>query len=156
MNYFKLELYVSQPRLGRFLRVCGNSKVKAQKLYKINLRVAQSFYPLMNLFEIFLRNAVYNHISAHFKDPNWIITQKNGFMAHVSLASSQFFLRKCVQAAETNILRKRITITSAKIVSEQTMGFWTAFFDVHTYKLIAGASLSAFPNKPAYINRVDI
>lgn len=66
MNYSQLEYYVSQPRINRFLRACGNSKSKAQKLYKINLRVSQAFYPLLNLFEIFLRNTIHNHIATHF------------------------------------------------------------------------------------------
>ena len=49
MNYNKLEYYVSQPRLNRFLIASGNSKVKAQKLYHANLKVAQSFYPVLNI-----------------------------------------------------------------------------------------------------------
>ena len=55
MNYNKLEYYVSQPRLNRFLIASGNSKVKAQKLYYANLKVAQSFYPVLNIFEVFFR-----------------------------------------------------------------------------------------------------
>lgn len=77
-------------------------------------------------------------------------------MSDASLAPSQYFLKKCIQTAEISMLRKRITVTSAKIVSEQTLDFWTAFFDVHSYRLIGGSSLHAFPNKPAYINRTDI
>lgn len=154
MKYALLESYVSQPRLNRFLRACGNSKTKAQKLYRINLRVAQAFYPVMNLFEIFLRNALYNQLSLHFNDQDWITTQKNLFMSHLSLAPSRYFLRGCVLKAETKIRPQ--PITSGKLVSEQTLGFWTALFDNHHYILLQGSIMGAFPNKPAAVNRSAI
>lgn len=138
MNYSQLEYYVSQPRINRFLRACGNSKSKAQKLYRINLRVSQSFYPLLNLFEIFLRNTIYNHIATHFHDADWIITQKNGFMNTSLLAQSNYFLKTNVIKAENNIRKFGRTVTSGKIVAEQTLSFWTSFFDGHHYRLLSG------------------
>ncbi|WP_182920681.1 hypothetical protein [Pedobacter planticolens] len=154
MKYAQLELYVSQPRLNRFLRACGNSKSKAQKLYKINLRVAQAFYPVMNLFEIFLRNALNNQLALHFNDHDWIINQKPLFMSHLSLAPSRYFLRGCVLKAESKIRPQ--PITSGKIISEQTLGFWTALFDNHHYILLHGSIMAAFPNKSAATNRSAI
>jgi len=53
MNFNKLEYYFSQPRLNRFLAASGNSKAKVQNLYHANLKVTQSFYPVLNIFEVF-------------------------------------------------------------------------------------------------------
>ena len=156
MEYSKLEYYVSQARLSRFLRACGGSKNKAQKLYKINLRVAQAFYPLLNLFEIFLRNALNNHIASYYGDADWLQTQTVGFMNHGSLMGSRFYLKNCVIMAQNKLLQRRLTITSGRIVSEQTFGFWSALFDNHNYRLMAGAPIQAFPHKPSYINRSQI
>lgn len=128
MEYQKLEYYLSQPRLDRFLIATGNSKSKAQKLYKINLRVSQSFYPILNLFEIFFRNIANYQVSSHFTNPNWII-------------------------AEKAIRRKGGIITSGKIVAEQSFGFWTSLFDTHHYRLIGGVVIHCFPNKPPHVNR---
>ncbi|ARS41470.1 hypothetical protein CA265_18150 [Sphingobacteriaceae bacterium GW460-11-11-14-LB5] len=153
MNYAQLESYLSQPRLNRFLRATGNSKVKAQKLYRINLRVCQAFYPIMNLFETFLRNAVYNTIAAHFADNDWIINQKSGFMSHLSLAPSRYYLKGQVDKGEVEIRRKRNVVTASRLIAEQTFGFWTAFFDNHHYILVGGAPLNAFIHKPQNINR---
>lgn len=153
MNYSQLEYYVSQPRINRFLRACGNSKSKAQKLYKINLRVSQAFYPLLNLFEIFLRNTIHGHVATHFNDMDWIITQKNGFMNADLLAQSNYFLKASVIKAENNIRKFGGTVTSGKIVAEQTLGFWTSFFDGHHYGLLSGIPIGAFPFKPRTINR---
>jgi len=43
LEYLKLEYYLSQPRLQRFLTATGNSRAKAQRLYRVNLRVSQAF-----------------------------------------------------------------------------------------------------------------
>lgn len=153
MEYQKLEYYLSQPRLDRFLIATGNSKSKAQKLYKINLRVSQSFYPILNLFEIFFRNIANYQVSSHFANPNWIIAEKNGFMSNPSLSASRFFLKNSVSKAEKAIRRKGGIITSGKIVAEQSFGFWTSLFDTHHYRLIGGVVIHCFPNKPPHVNR---
>lgn len=153
MEYQKLQYYLSQPRLDRFLTATANSKSKAQKLYRINLRVAQSFYPILNLFEIFFRNIVNYQVSSHFTNPNWIIAEKNGFMNHSSLNRSKFFLRNSVNKAEKKIKRKGGIVTSGKIIAEQSLGFWTSMFDTHHYRLIGGIVIHCFPNKPTHINR---
>lgn len=156
MDYNKLEYFVSQPRINRFLIATGNSKSKAKKLYRINLRVSQSFYPVLNLFEIFLRNTVNYQVSSHFGNPNWIITEKNGFMNDPSLRGSRFFLQKSVQKAENTINRKRGVVTSGKVIAEQSFGFWTSLFDTHHYRLIGGIIIHCFPNKPRHMNRSQI
>ena len=153
MEYRKLEYYLSRPRLDRFLAATGNSKSKAQKLYRINLRVAQSFYPVLNLFEIFFRNIINYQVSNYFTNPNWIITEKNGFMSDPSLSSSRFFLRTSVNNAEQTIKRKGGKVTPGKVIAEQSLGYWTSLFDTHHYRLIGGVVIHCFPHKPTYINR---
>lgn len=156
MEYNKLEYYLSQPRLNRFLLASSNSKTKAQKLYRANLRVAQSFYPVLNLFEIFLRNICNYQVSAHFANPNWIITEKNGFMSDHTLNTSRFFLKNSIISAERTIRRKGGLVTAGKAVAEQSFGFWTSLFDTHHYRLIGGIVIHSFNNKPAGINRSAI
>jgi len=48
MKYDTLEKYVSIPRMNRFLIATG-SKSNAMELYRVNLRVSQAFYPVLNL-----------------------------------------------------------------------------------------------------------
>lgn len=153
MEYNKLEYYLSQPRLNRFLVASGNSKTKAQKLYRANLRIAQSFYPILNLFEIFLRNICNYQVSSHFANPNWIIAEKNGFMNHNSLTASKFFLKNSIINSEKSIKRKGGLITAGKVVAEQSFGFWTSLFDTHHYRLIGGVVIHCFKHKPTGVNR---
>lgn len=156
MDYNKLEYYLSQPRLNRFLIATGNYKPRAKKLYRINLRVAQAFYPVLNLFEIFLRNVINYQMLAHFANPNWIIAEKNGFMSHASLNGTRYHLKNSVNKAERAIRRRGGTITPGKVIAEQSFGFWTSLYDTHHYRLIGGVVIHCFPSKPAVINRSSI
>jgi hypothetical protein len=156
VQYSKLEYFVSQPRLDRFLQACDNSKSKAQELYRLNLRVSQAFYPVLNLFEIFLRNILNNKVSAYFSDPNWIINQKNGFMNDNSLQGSKYFLKNSVLISEKTIRKKGGSVSSGKVIAEQSLSFWTSLFDVHHYRLIGGVPIHCFEHKPKSENRSSI
>lgn len=153
MEYSKLEYFVSQPRLDRFLIAAGHSKTKAQKLYRANLRVSQAFYPILNLFEITLRNCINYQLSSHFSNSNWIIIEKNGFMSDSTLAPSQFYLKNSIIKAERNIRRNRTSITSGKVIAEQSFGFWTSLFEPHHYRLVGGSPIHVFTQKPSFVNR---
>ena len=155
MKYDTLEKYVSIPRMNRFLIATG-SKSNAMELYRVNLRVSQAFYPVLNLMETFLRNSLYACIENYFSDPNWIINEKNGFMNDHSLSQSGFYLKNCVINAENKMQKKGITISAGKILAEQSFGFWVSFFEPIYYKLIGGSAIHSFPNKPTYINRKAI
>jgi hypothetical protein len=152
LNYSKLEQYLSPARINRFL-AAGGTKDRAMKLYRINLRVSQAFYPLLNLFEIFLRNAVDQQLTIFFNNPGWIIIEKNGFMNSPTLQRSRFFLRNQVQKAERDIAKRGGTITAGNVIAEQTFGFWTSFFDSQHYRLIGGCPIHCFQHKPSSTNR---
>ena len=92
--------YLSRPRYNRYLAATANDKERAKKLYNANIRLAQSFHPILSQFEVILRNSLNLKLSAHFGDIDWIINQKSGFMRHNSLRNSHFFLKTCVQKSE--------------------------------------------------------
>lgn len=153
LKYEELENLVSQPRLDRYLIASGNSKLKTKKLYKANLRIAQAFYPVLNLFEIILRNKIHNRLSTYFANPDWILREKTGFMNDRSLVRSKFYLKNQILKTERKLRQRRSTITAGKVIAEQTLGFWTTLFEPHHYRLIGGAVINCFPNKPAIVNR---
>jgi hypothetical protein len=156
LQYQKFELYVSKPRIDRYLTACGNCQTRTQELYQANLKIAESFYSVLNLFEIFLRNRINLELANYFKNPNWILKEKNGFMNDVSLTSSKFFLRAQVFTAERRITIRKKGITSGLVVAEQSLGFWTSLFDTHHYRLLSGSIIHCFPNKPHTIQRKQI
>ncbi|WP_165793078.1 Abi family protein [Sphingobacterium haloxyli] len=156
MNYNNIEKYLSAPRLNRYLRASDASKKKALQIYRTNLRLSQAFYPVLNLFETFFRNALHGEISLFFNDTDWIVNQRNHFMTDKSLAGTSFFLKKEVERAEIKIYKKSKSIHSSKVIAEQSFGFWTSFFDPHHFKIIQGVAISTFPYKPKDVNRKAI
>jgi hypothetical protein len=62
MKFEELERYVSKQRLDRYLISCKEDKSRAQKLYEANILLCQAFYPVLNLFETFLRNSVNDNL----------------------------------------------------------------------------------------------
>lgn len=155
----KIELrgkYLSRTRYNRYLTATQNDRNRAKRLYNANIRLAQAFHPILSQFEVILRNSINNVLSAHFFDPDWIINQKTGFMRHHSLKNSHYYLKNCVQKTENKLYRRSIPITSGKIISDQTFGFWLSLFLSHHYLLIGGQPIHIFPNKPACENRASI
>lgn len=148
--------YLSRPRINRYLTATANNSTRAKKLYHANIRLAQSFHPILSQFEVVLRNSLNIILSTHFNDPDWIINQKTGFMRHNSLRNSHFFLKNCVQSTETKLARRAIPITCGKIIADQSFGFWLAFFLSHHYSLVGGQPIHIFSNKPLTENRASI
>lgn len=148
--------YLSRPRYNRYLSATANNKNRAQRLYNANIRLAQAFHPLLSQFEVVLRNSLNSVLAAHFADNDWIINQKNGFMKDNTLKHSHYFLKTCVQKTEGKLQRRGIPITSGKIISDQTFGFWLAFFLSHHYSLVGGQPIHVFHHKPANENRASI
>lgn len=156
MQYQKFEFYISKPRLDRYLNVCGNCQKRTQELYQANLKIAESYYAILNLFEIFLRNRMNHELTNYFSNPDWILAQKNDFMSDNVLEPSKYFLKKQVESAEKRTRIRKKVITSGAIIAEQSLGFWTSLFDTHHYKLLAGSIIHCFPNKPANVQRKQI
>lgn len=135
------------------------------ELYQSNLKVAQAFHPLIGSLEVIIRNSIHHQLSSFFSDSDWIINQKSGFMSHSSLTytckktgktiTNSYFL-KSVTEAEQKLTKKGINITSSKIISEQTFGFWTDFFESHHYKILRGRPIKIFKYLPREYGRTEI
>ena len=150
MDYPKIKKYISEARLLRYEVVCHNDTRRALKLYQANLRLSQSFYPLLALLEVVLRNALNEQLTLHFNNPEWLKNEAlpNGFMSHQSLGN-QFFLQKSVQ----KILRNHTDCSHGKIIADLSFGFWTDFFEKTPYKLLQGRPIQIFNKLPAGTNR---
>lgn len=165
MQFQKVQLYLSTQRIDRYLLATGDSKVKAIKLYKANLKICQAFHPLLGVLEVTLRNCINAKLTQHFNDPDWIINEKRGFMSdssltHIDRRTQQrvinHFLKSSIEKTENSLKRANISITSGKIIADQTFGFWTDLFEVHHYRLLLGRPIQIFNNLPARHGRSDV
>jgi hypothetical protein len=108
-------------------------------MYKQNLLVTQSIHPVIGVFEVVLRNSIYNALSNYFQDENWIVNQKEGFMSDKALvfrnnpskiSKRNDFLKREVLKAEQKLKMKysknpSMSINAGNIIAEQSFGFWT-------------------------------
>lgn len=165
MKFRDFRQYFSGARVNRYLLASGNSTGRAIKLYKANLKTSQAFHPLLGVFEVVLRNRLNDILTAHFKDPDWIINQKTGFMSDPSLRftfkrtglqKTNDFLKREIHKAEKRLQKTKTPITSGKIIAEQTLGFWTDLFEVHHYRLLKGKPIQIFHALPAAHGRKEV
>lgn len=165
MRFRDFRQYFSASRVNRYLIATENSKARAVKLYKANLKTSQAFHPLLGVFEVVLRNRLNDILTSHFTDPDWIINQKTGFMSDPSLRfmykrtgqqKTNDFLKKEIIKAEKRLQKTRTHITSGKIIAEQTLGFWTDLFEVHHYRLLKGKPIQIFHSLPAGHGRKEV
>ena len=158
--------YYSYSRASKYYKATSHNKVKTMILYNGNLKISQVFYPLLGVLEVILRNRIHREMAFMYSDKNWIINQKTGFMSDKSLTKkdkrtgksiTNDYLLKEVVSAEKKLKKKGVTsILAGQIIAEQTLGFWTSFFDVPYYRILKGAPTKAFKYLPAGYGRKDI
>lgn len=156
MKFVNFKNYFSPPRIDRYLTACSNDPKKCVKLYKSNLQVAQAFHPLLGLLEVILRNGINDQLTTYFADSEWIINQKSGFMVDPTLTHSKRFILNSVTSAEKKLNKRGVRITSGRIISEQTFGFWTDLFEKHHYKILKGRPIKLFKNLPSGYGRTEV
>jgi len=165
MRFQKVRLYLSSSRIDRYQIATGNNSTKSVKLYKANLKIAQSFHPILGILEVTLRNRINTILSGHFIDPDWIINQKNGFMIDPSLTYRDYrtkrmvtndYLKSSVEKSERRFRRLRIPVTSGKIIADQTLGFWTDLFELSHYRILRGRPIQIFNHLPSGIGRTEV
>jgi hypothetical protein len=141
MKYEEYEHAFSAARLNKYLHACDDNKDKALQLYRLNIKLCQKLYGVLNVFEIVLRNAINEHYKCIFSDPDWIRTQllEGGML---SLAPKK--------AEVTSIIRNLADsgkYTSDRVVSSLSFGFWPHLFTKHPFSKGGKSILRIFPNK---------
>jgi hypothetical protein len=106
--------------------------------------------------EVALRNGIDRVLIKHFKDSNWLLTKRHEFAHHPNMVfkdlrgnirSDDFFTEK-LKKTEGKLSYHGVSITHGKLLAELTFGFWIKFFDTSAIKVLRGAPLDAFANKP--------
>jgi len=136
-----IEKIFSQERLKPYIKHHSGDFDKAVEHYKANIEISEAFYPLLSVLEIGLRNNIDNQLKRRFGDENWF--ENSEFIKIVS----RFQIDK-VSEARSTILKEKKTITSGKIISELSFGFWTSLLDSKFERTLWKNLRHAFPNCP--------
>ena len=117
-----IERIISNERLQPYLTYHKDNQEKAIQHYKSNILVSEAFYPLLSILEIGLRNSIDYQLTIRFNDKNW-------FENHEFIKIASRFQIDRISDARSNILSEKKEITSGRIISELSFGFWTSLFD---------------------------
>ena len=161
MELDNIRKYISDSRLQNYLDVCDTNYKKALKLYQANMRLSQSFYPLLSLIEVILRNALNNELTDYFDDENWLKNQLGGFMIDELLTYTarnrkkrqNYFLKFSVENAIRNVHEP---VSQGKIIADLKFGFWTAFFNRTHSRILNGVPMRIFVSLPRGFNRKKV
>jgi len=165
LNYEAFEKAFSRARVRRYYVASGFSEERAMQLYRCNLQICKAFHPLLGVFEVAFRNGIDAVLSKHFDDTNWIINQKTGFMSDAALIfvdkrsgkpTINQYLRREVEKAEQRLTKTGTKITSGRVIAEQSLGFWTAMFELTHYKVLKGRPIQVFTDLPSGYGRKEI
>lgn len=141
-----VERIISKERLEPYLKRHNNDLEKALNHYKINILISQSFYPVLAILEVGLRNSIDYQLTRKFKDENWFDN-----IEYIKIASK--FHTDRITNARANILSEKKAITTGRIISELSFGFWTSLFDLKFERTLWKNLRLAFPNCPKEIRK---
>lgn len=150
MDYRDYESAFSRARLGKYLIASSGDAEKAIILYRCNISLSQKFYPLLNVFEVVLRNAINAHYKKTFSDSDWIRHQ---------LVPNGMLENHPHRETVVRVLRD-LDVTgyysSDRVVSSMTLGFWIHLFSRRPFALGGQSILRIFPQKDKGIGQRTI
>ena len=128
MKYTEYERAFSPARLRKYLSACNGDVDSALTLYRLNIRLCQKFYGILNVFEVVQRNVINEHFKAYYYDPNWIRNQlvSGGMLeTHPQKATVDKIIANLDKAGQ---------YTNDRVVSSVTFGFWTYLFTKEPFR----------------------
>ncbi len=147
MNYDKIiKRIISEDRFAPYLDYNNNVVHEAIKHYKSNVLVSESFYPLLSILEIGLRNSINYQLTRMFGDVEWYDN-----VNFINIASG--FQIERIEEAKANLSRDQKMITPGRVVAALSFGFWTSLFDSRFNKTLWKNLRLSFPFCPKQIRQ---
>lgn len=142
MTFSNYQSAFSIPRLDRYSRACLGNNIKAIEAYKSNVRLSQSVYGTLSVFEVTLRNQIDSHYTTKL-GRDWLRRQSS---------PGGFLLSKGCEKSLTNTkeviakLGKRYSHDEA--IAQLGFGFWRYLFAPKEFKAAGSTLLDTFPTRP--------
>lgn len=149
-EYDDFEMAMSASRSRRYLVACLQSRERALKLYRANIRLSGKFLQVVCIVEIALRNAINRHYLGIYKS-DWIVSQTNpgGYLAKLGCEHSRANAQKAINASGEYY-------SHDQTVAELNFGFWSYAFGAKEFPAAGSTLLRIFPKRPHNTNRADV
>lgn len=146
MDIKTIDTIISVERLKPYLLYHNANFDYAIEHYKANILISETFYPYIAILEVGLRNSVNVQLSKRFNDEFWFDNKE--FLKN----ASNFQIDRLIKA-RNGLSHKKKKITSGKIVSELSFGFWTSLLDSRFEVSLWKSLRLSFPNCPKDIRK---
>ncbi|KGJ88106.1 Abi family protein [Thalassotalea sp. ND16A] len=170
LNHLVIEPFISGPRLAKYKSFFNSkSNVELFGCYLWNKDIVSAFFPIIQLVEVALRNAIHNHATSSL-GRYWfdnLATKSISSLTFVQQGNVRYH-GSALNSARNQIrqelnLAKHVTISADRIVAKMTFGFWTNLFRVpfevnrNPQALWPALIRPVFPNLPrGHRGRVNI
>ncbi len=135
-----LQSAFSTQRMSKYLRYHHDDSAAAIQHYKANIRLAESFYTSLSVFEVVLRNALSAELTA--------MTGREDWYAEFSINPRLKNLNVEIAQAVHHIQERGEMVYPDKVVSELTFGFWVMLLNSQYEMILWKALRRAFPYMP--------
>lgn len=144
MKYKDFERIISADRMTRYVQACGGDTRKAMTLYRYNIELAQTVFAIIGFFEVALRNAINNHLTARFGS-EWLkdSVMPNGIFTLPILSKTHNII-----IFAYNKLQRDNAYSHTKLLAEMEFGIWKYMFSPIQYRQTGRDLLRIFPNRP--------
>lgn len=146
MDKNAIDSFISDERFNPYLKKQSNNYSKALLLYNFNILISEAFYPIISILEIALRNKVHFILSEKYNRTDWYDSSS---FKEVAL---QYHLLE-IEKAKKILARKKKKLTSGQVISELSLGFWTAFFNARLESIFWKDLRVIFKNCPKQIRK---
>ena len=143
MKYKKFEQIISKERMTRYVQACGGDTRRAMTLYRYNIELSQVMFAFICHFEVALRNAIDDILTARF-GKEWL---KN------SAIPGGIFDSKATRRDYDNVkkaydkLHKMGLYSHSKLLASMDLGFWKYQFAPAQFACTKKTLMNVFPNK---------
>lgn len=130
------EKVFSDQRMEKYFREYYTEQL-AIEYYHANIKISESLYSILSLFEVALRNSLNRELTDLFGTKEWY--------ERIPTTPGLADLNGNISIAKRQISKRNETITADKVVAELTLGFWVRLLNSE-YELILWKHLRrAFP-----------
>ena len=135
----------SAQRLSKYIAYNNGDAEQVVKHYKSNLRLAESLYVSLSVFEVTLRNALSRELRIFAGTEEWfelfyITPELQPLISDIDKAKQQIHHRGEI-------------VSTDKIISELTFGFWVTLLNSQYERVLWKSLRKAFPYMPKQIRK---
>ncbi len=123
--------------MERYYALYPQDEAKAALHYQCNLRLAESFYVSLSVFEVTLRNAICRELQT--------MTGREDWYAVFPTTAGLTKLNQYITQANKQIAGRHEIATPSKVIAELTLGFWVTLLNSEYERLLWKDLRRAFP-----------